>query len=479
MNFSSYNRLNNLTGWLVFAVAAFTYLSTMEPTVSLWDCGEFVSASYKQQVVHPPGAPFFLLLNRIFTIPADLLGDKTLVPVLVNASSALCSAFTILFLVWSITALASKLVFRNETDISRGDLIAVLASGIIGGLCYTFSDTFWFSAVEGEVYAMSSFFTALVFWMALKWERRANTPYHLKWIILIFYMIGIVVGVHLLGLLVIPVLVLMYYFKKSPTVTWKGGLIAFVIGMAVLFAVQYGVIQYMPIFASKMELLFVNGFGMPYWSGVIFFYIVALAAAAYGIYYSHKQHKVILNTALICLVSVIIGYSSYAMIVIRSYSNPPIDMNDPEDVFSLISYLTREQYGDNYLVSGPYFSAVLADPPAYQTEENGTIWRKENGGYVEAGTKKKYVVNNPKYKTVFPRMFNFQEQYFDGYRHWGNIRDDNNISFVNNNLRFFFRYQVVHMYWRYFAWNFIGRQNDKQGMFGEFHQGNWITGISG
>ncbi len=474
MDFKAYSRLNNVIGWLVFAIAAFTYLSTMERTVSLWDTGEFISAAYRLEVCHPPGAPMFLLIYRIFTLFAP---SAEWVPIMTNAASALSSAFTILFLFWSITALAIKMV-KDQNNIERGFMYAVLGSGVVGALAYTFSDTFWFSAVESEVYALSSMFTALVFWLALKWERRANEPNNLRWLVLIFYLIGVVIGIHLLGLLVIPVVILMYYFKKYKTINNKGILAALALGFVALGLVQYGTIQGLPALATKVELLFVNDFGLPFWSGAIFFFVIFLAAMAYFIWYTHKQRKVLLNTALLCFASVIIGYSSYAMCVIRSYANPSIDMNNPEDVYTLISYLSREQYGDNYLVTGPYYTAYTKGGIRVENGRMQYRMDKNSGDYKEAGEKRIYRFDQ-KFTTVFPRMFNgTQPNYITGYKYWGGITNEDRISFMRNNMRFFWQYQMNYMYFRYFFWNFVGRQNDIQGVFNEFHQGNWITGIT-
>ncbi len=497
MNFKTYNRLNNLLGWIVFAIAAFTYLSTMEWTVSLWDCGEFIPSSYKLQTCHPPGAPFFLLVNRIFTMLA--MNNTKMVPLLVNGSAAMCSAFTILFLFWSITAMAFKLVIKEGNDLlEKANVYAIMGSGIVGALAYTWSDTFWFSAVEGEVYAMSSFFTALIFWLGLKWERRSSEPYNLRWIVLIAYMVGIVIGVHLLGLLVIPVIVLMYYFRKNgEKVTLKGSLIAFGIGVVALGIVQFGIILKMLSIAAKFDLLFVDNFGLPLWSGVIFFFIVFLGTIVYFVIWSQKKGRVFLNLGLLSMLVVIIGYMSYALVVVRSYANTPIDMNDPEDPFSLVSYLAREQYGDSYVLQGPYYPAYN-DPQYYDTSPGAMQYRKvrdkdgkesyaENGNKIERKFKGKM-------STFFPRMYSPQENHIPGYRYWVGLKqmqdpttgktkwEDEDpsfkFSFVRHNLNFFWNYQIKYMYFRYFAWNFIGRQNDLQGTQGEFHQGNWMTGIA-
>jgi hypothetical protein len=484
MNFKQYSKLNNIIGWLVFAIAAFTYLMTIEHTVSLWDCGEFTSCDYKLEIPHPPGAPFYTLLYRLFAIAANptySAASVKMVPIFVNAASAIASAFTILFLFWTITALLTKAAVKDEQNIDRGYIYAILGAGAIGALAYTFSDTFWFSAVEAEVYSMSSFFTAIIFWLALKWERRANEPRNLKWMVLIFYCIGLTIGVHLLGLLVIPAIVLIIYFKKYKNTTLKGALLAMLVGFVALAIVQYGIILYMPLIASQVDLWFVNSLHMPFWVGVIFFYAIILGAAAYGIYWSHKNGRVILNTSLACFIAVVLGFSSYGASVIRSYANPPIDMNNPEDVFSLESYLSREQYGDSYLLYGPYYTAYTEH--AASTKNGAAIWTKyttttngkEETKYVKTGYKYNYEFPS-QYMTLFPRMFNgTMDNYISGYRYWGDVQNDKPT--FKNDLLFFFRYQIGYMYWRYFAWNFIGRQNDIQGLFGEFTHGNWMTGI--
>ena len=485
MNFKTYSRLNTIVGWVVFAIAAFTYLSTIEWTVSLWDCGEFIPSAYKLEVSHPPGAPLHGIINHIFTMFSG--GNVKMVPILVNSSAALASAFTILFLFWSITALAMKLLVKNEEDIEQGTIWAILGAGAVGALAYTFSDTFWFSAVEGEVYALSSFFTALIFWVVMKWERRANEPGHLRWFVLMFYLIGLVIGIHLLGLLVIPVIVLVYYYKKYTVTRW-GVVLALIIGFAALGVVQIVIIQSLLVIGGQFDLLFVNDFNMPFWSGVIFFYVALLGGCCYLIYYTHKKKKILFNLFLLCFVSVVVGYSSYALAVVRAYANPPINMNNPSDVFTLVGYLAREQYGDSYVTYGPYYNAP------YGRGEGGMQYYKDDKKhkYVEMGNKFKPKYDDD-YCTFFPRMYDAQDNHKGGYRIWAGLKKvvdpaDNkekyedeiqgfHFSFVKHNLRFFWNYQMNYMYWRYFAWNFIGRQNDMQGTQGEFHQGNWITGI--
>ncbi|MEX0966577.1 MAG: DUF2723 domain-containing protein [Bacteroidia bacterium] len=464
-----FNLINNVTGWVVFAIAAFTYLATIEPTTSLWDTGEFISASYKLQVVHSPGAPFFLMLNRMFTLVADIMGDKSLVPVMVNASSALASAFSILFLFWTITAIAWRLLAKDKIQLSQGTLIAIMGAGIVGGLAYTWSDSFWFSAVEGEVYALSSFFTAIVFWLMLKWERRAYEKHSVRWLIFIAYLVGLAIGVHLLGLLVIPALAYIYYFRLyKPSV--KGIIITGLFGLVALGVIQIGVIQLIPTIASKVELVFVNSMGLPFWSGAVFFFVILTGALAYGLYYTRKKEMVALHNALIALTVVMIGYTSNVMVVIRSAANPPIDMGDPEDVFSFISYLKREQYGELPLVRGPWYNAGVRE---YDYEDE---YFKGDDEYVVVPDNKVIPQYNEADMTVFPRMWSPQQHHANFYKNWSQIQGDRKPNFIKENLHFFFTYQMGHMYWRYFAWNFIGRQNDIQG-HGEFNNGNWISGI--
>ena len=465
MHFASYERWNNIVGWVVFAIAAFTYVSTAETTVSLWDCGEFISAAYKLEVVHPPGAPFFLMFNRLVSMLAPTPDD---VGFLVNCSSAIASAFAILFLFWSITTLARKIIVQDESHFRLSDLLAILGSGAVGALAYTFSDSFWFSAVEGEVYALSSFFTALVFWLILKWERRADQPGSLKWIVLIAYLIGLSIGVHLLSLLVIPVMGYVFYFRLyRPTVV--GFFITGGISLAILALIQVGYLQVLPKVAAMLDRLFVNSFGLPYWSGVLFFLALVFVGLVYGIYYTRKKHKVLLNTLMISLFMVFIGYNAYAMVVIRSLDNPFIDMNDPEDIHSLISYLGREQYGSRPLLKGPYFDAEVVS-----YDDDGVQYRRKDGEYIAAGTKK-IPVYDPDRQTIFPRMYSTQNRHPQQYRKWTDIRRKEKPTFADN-LEYFFEYQLGHMWWRYFAWNYVGRQNDTQG-HGAFYRGQWITGI--
>ncbi len=466
-----YHRINNLCGWIVFAIAAFVYLSTIEPTGSFWDCGEFIAASVKMQIGHPPGAPLFLMLGRVFSLFA---GDNVrMVSVMINSLSALMSAFCILFLFWTITALARKVIIKGK-EATTGELIAVMGAGAVGALAYTFSDSFWFSAVEGEVYASSSFFTAIVFWAMFKWEAVADERHANRWIILIAYLMGLSIGVHLLNLLTIPSLAFIYYFRKYKPTT--GGVIATgLAGVAILGIVQFGVISELITIASKFELFFVNSFGMPFWSGFMVFLLLFVAALVYGLMRTTKKNQPLWNLSLLCLAFIVLGYSSYTMIVVRSQANPPMDENDPENVFNLSSYINREQYGDRPLFYGQYYNAQQTGMEE-GSMQYAAVQDKATGKdkYVETGRRISPTYDNSK-STFFPRMFSAQENHVSAYKEWAGVEGDATPTF-GQNLKFFFSYQVVHMYWRYFMWNFAGRQNDIQG-HGGINKGNWISGI--
>lgn len=488
----NYNYLNNLTGWIVFVIASAVYLLTIEPTASFWDCGEFIASSYKLQVGHPPGAPLFMMLGRLFSLGA--MGDVTKVAMMVNIMSALCSSFTILFLFWTITAFGKKVALA-EGELTSPKIIAVIGSGIVGALAYTFSDSFWFSAVEGEVYAMSSFFTAAVFWAMLKWESVADKPHADRWLILIAYMMGLSIGVHLLNLLCIPALAFIYYFKKYEF-SWKGFIITTAAGVGLLVFVQYGIIPGVVIIASKFEMLFVNSFGMPFNTGLLVYGIVIAAAVVYGLYFTTQKQMRLANTVLLCFTVVLIGYSSYAMIVIRSSAKPPMNENDPSNVYSLLAYLNREQYGDRPLGYGQYYNTPLEidyDKQQYKYEDGTPVYYKgkDKAGkdkYLVADDRKSSIpVYDPKYCTVFPRMYSSQSSHISAYKNWAEIKGrkiktgrpdvkELVLPTFGENLTFFFKYQLGHMYFRYFMWNFSGRQNNIQG-HGNILEGNWITGI--
>lgn len=465
-----YQRINNLTGWIVFLIAAVVYTLTLEPTTSFWDCGEFISACYKMQIMHPPGAPFFMLTGRMFTL---LASDPMQVAWMVNFFSGLASAFTILFLFWTITAFGRKIIEKAGEEVAGGRLVALMGAGLVGALAYTFTDSFWFSAVEGEVYAYSSFFTAIVFWAILKWERVADEADSNRWLLLIAYLMGLSIGVHLLNLLAIPAICFVYYFKKHE-VSRNGIIYTILASLGILVFVQYGIIPGVPTLASKFDLLFVNSLGLPFGSGNAFFLTVLVGAIAYGIWYTQKQGKVLLNTALLAVTFIMVGFSSYTMIVIRSHANPSINMNNPSNIFSLVSYINREQYGDRPLVKGPYFTAEVVD------QEQGSMkYRKGDDKYEEVG-RDIIPVYDPAQITIFPRAYRragTQQRHIDFYKRWLNLRDGEKPTF-GENLDFLVSYQLGHMYYRYFMWNFAGRQNDIQGQGLDYERGNWISGIA-
>ncbi|WP_295345369.1 DUF2723 domain-containing protein [uncultured Prevotella sp.] len=546
-----YKLVNNVLGWLTFLVAAFVYCSTIEPTASFWDCPEFITTGYKLEVGHPPGAPFFMLTANLFS---QFASDPTQVAKMVNTMSALLSATTILFLFWSITHLARKLILKDWSEMTTGKLIAIEASGLVGALIYTFSDTFWFSAVEGEVYAYSSAFTAIVFWLILKWEDHADEPHSDRWLVLIAYMTGLSIGVHLLNLLCIPAIVLVYCYRRYPHTELKGSLLALLVSFVIVAGVLYGVVPGIINVAGWFELLFVNQLGCPFNTGEIIYIIllvaiviwaiyesytdrnfkrqnisftlavgmlgipfrgmgwgaalvgiVILVAIYFGLNYRKKADKQLVpvvsarfkNTALLCMLMLMIGYSSYAVIVIRSAANPPMDQNSPEDVFTLGSYLSRDQYGDSPLLYGQaYTSQVAFDVEGNMCipkhKEGAAIWqRKEKASENE---KDSYFVVSHKDKLVyaqnmlFPRMHS--SAHAQAYENWLGGVTGTNVPYDRcgeqvtvkmptqwDNIRFFLSYQCNFMYWRYFMWNFAGRQNDLQGS-GEPEHGNWITGIS-
>ena len=563
-----YRLVDNIFGWVAFVIAAFVYCSTIEPTASFWDCPEFITTAYKQEIGHPPGAPFFMLLGNFFT---HFASDATQVAKMVNTMSALLSAVCILFLFWTITHLARKLIISDWKEMTTSKLIAIEASGMVGALIYTFSDTFWFSAVEGEVYAFSSAFTAVVFWLILKWEDHADEPHSDRWLVLIAYMTGLSIGVHLLNLLCIPAIVLVYYYKKVPHANLKGSLLALILSFAVVVAVLYGVVPGIITVGGWFELFFVNVLGCPFNTGEIVYIICLVAAVIWGIYetynatdknvkrqniafilgfgmlgipfygygwsavicgvivmailwfilgYKRKQEVAtgvdettgitkkkmqllplvsarIKNTALLCMLMLMIGYSSYALIVIRSSANPPMDQNSPEDIFTLGSYLSRDQYGDRPLFYGQAYTSQVAlqvegdmckpemkeGAPVYQRKEKATVDEKDSYFIVSHKNKYQYAQN-----MFFPRMYD--AAHAQAYEDWMGGVDGTEVPYDRcgenimvkvpsqvDNIRFFLSYQCNFMYWRYFMWNFAGRQNDIQGN-GEPEHGNWITGFS-
>ena len=450
----SFKRLNTLTGWALFAVALFTYASTVERTASFWDCGEFIACSFKLQVPHPPGAPFFLLLGRIFSMLS--FGDLTSVAYWVNMGSVLASAFTIAFLFWTITMLAQKLLGRPERDYSTADTLLVIGSGVVGALAYTFSDTFWFSAVEAEVYGMSSFFTAIVVWAAFKWERIEDEAAANRWLILIAYLTGLSIGVHLLNLVTLPALALIYYFKKYPKPTFWGGMTAFGIGLAILGIINAGIIPGLPGMAFAVERFFVNTLGLPFTSGAIFFTVVFIGTIVYGIIWSARQKRAVLNTALLALAFVLIGYASYMQVLVRAEFNPPINENDPSDELNFLSYLRREQYGSRSLLFGPVFTAQPIDQ-----KKGAGIWKKEGNKYVVFDYQTEYVYA-PGDEMLFPRVYSSQQNHPALYRQMLGLAEGQKPT-MGDNLKFLFSYQLGHMWWRYLMWNFAGRESDEEG----------------
>jgi len=461
----------------MFVFSAIIYLLTVEPTVSFWDCGEFILSAFRLQVGHPPGAPLFLMVGRIATLFAG--GDASKAALMINILSALCSAFAIMFLFWTITHLVRR-VFARGIELESKHIPAIIGSGLLGSMAYTFSDTFWFSAVEGELYAVSSLVTGLVFWGILKWEEEADEPTSGRWIILIAYIMGLGLGIHRLNLLILPVLIFVFYFRKYE-VTLKGVIRTLLLAVLLLWLMVFILIPGVPKVAEWFELFFVNLLGLPYNTGLLVFVAVLVAGLIMGIRYSLKSKRVILNYVMTCLTVIMIGYSSYAMIMIRSSAKPPMNQNNPSDVFSLSYYINMQQYGSSPKFYGPYYSA-----PVTEVKKVIAGYNKVEGKYKpyyrpEYGYKKEF-------ETVFPRMYSIEPDHQPVYEHWGKIRGRKYTvssgtgretvvcpTFVEN-LRFFFRYQIGYMYLRYFMWNFAGRQNDIQGN-GNIMYGNWISGI--
>ncbi|HAS40881.1 MAG TPA: DUF2723 domain-containing protein [Microscillaceae bacterium] len=449
-----FKKINNLVGWIVFVIATGVYLATVQRTASYWDCGEFIACSYKLQVPHPPGAPFFLLIGRMFSFLA--LGDVTQVAFWINVLSVLSSSFSILFLFWSITMLGLKLLpVKNEKELTPFQLYSLIGAGLIGSLAYTFSDSFWFSAVEAEVYAMSSFFTAAVFWAILRWERIDDPRMSNRWLILIAYTMGLSIGVHLLNLVAIPAFALVYYYKRFTNYNLAGVIASLVAGGFIIILIMNGVIPGLPTLAGDLEIMFVNSFGMPFGSGIIFFIVVLIGGVVFGVYYSHQKEKVVFNTAMLCLSFILLGYSSYGIALIRANYNPPINENDPSDIVRFVSYLKREQYGDRPLFYGRRFTSNLVDQ-----KQGAAVYRKvpEKGKYEIYDYKLKNIYDK---KMFFPRMYSKQSNHPQLYRERTGLGPKEDPS-MGDNLKFMFTYQLGHIYWRYFGWNFIGRDSDIQ-----------------
>lgn len=472
----NFKRTNLILGWAVFVIASTVYYLTMEPSVSLWDCGEFIATSYKMEVGHPPGAPLFMMLNRFFSIFAS---DVTKVAAMVNFASVISSGLTIAFLYWTISHLALKFTNFTRDNIPSKESIIVFGSALIGSLAYAFTDTFWFSAVEGEVYAQSSLFTAMVFWAMLKWENEADKAYSSRWLILIAYLMGLSIGVHLLNLLTIPALVMVYYYKNNNARSKFGWWKAFGFSIILLAVVLFVIIPKTIALGAWTDKLFVNVFGMTKNIGFIIFSILTLGLISLGVYYTHKKSKVVLNTILLCLGVMLVGYGTYASVVIRSAANLPMNSGQPDDAHSLMPFLSREQYGDTPLVTGPYYNSPgisVDEKTVFYYDEDNKIYKSRK---VQDDNTVKYA---PGTTTIFPRMYSPLHE--DQYKSWVNIKgktvkfESNNIIIPTfaENLSYFFKYQLNYMYWRYFLWNFVGRQNDLQGVGGSL-KGNWISGI--
>jgi hypothetical protein len=491
------------------------FISTAEPTVSFWDCGEYIATAYKLQVGHPPGAPTFQLIGRIFTLFAG--DDVTKVAFCINSMSALCSGFTILFLFWSITMLGRKLALSKQgSELTNSKALAIFGSGIVGALAYTFTDTFWFSAVEGEVYAMSSLCTALVFWAILKWDQVADENYSYRWIILIAYIIGLSIGVHLLNLLTVPAMALVVYFRKYKPST-KGIIVSILISFVLVGIILWGIVPGIVKFSSSFERFFANSLHTGFYVGTVFYFVLIAGLLVWGLWYSEKKRKRLLNMGLLSLVFMLIGYSTFLILPIRSNANPPIDENNPEDAVALLAYLNREQYGSNPLVSGQYYNTPVISykdgSPVYVrkyvvTNSTGKIKsfftkfeanqfiENSKGKYGNLEIKEQYEIGDsrteavpvydPNYCTIFPRMWNTEERNIREYKTWAEINGNEDTKYVNGrpvpnitfaqNMKFFFRYQMGYMYGRYFMWNFVGRQTLNQG-FGDKLSGEWLSGI--
>lgn len=471
-----FKTINNILGWAVFLIASVTYILTLEPTASWWDCSEFIISAYKLEVGHPPGAPFHIILGRIFSLFAP---DASKVAYMVNLLSAIASAGTIMLLYWSIVHLAQKLF---QEQLSKAEQITVWGSGLVGALAFAFTDSFWFSAVEGEVYALSSFFTAAVFWTILKWENEAGQKYANRWLILIAYLVGLSVGVHLLNLLAIPAIGLVYYFKKYEF-SWKGVITAFFVSVLILAGIQYVLIPDIPKAAFLFDLFFVNTLRLPFNTGMLAFLVFLVAFLVWSIRYTRKRKLVIWNTVITATVVILIGYSTFALILIRAAANPPMNQNHPDNAFALRGYLNREQYGDRPLLYGPYYNA----PPVANAGEK-KYYNQVNGRYEVTGISASKTIYDSKMETIFPRMYSSDPRHVEAYKFWGRIKgrpvrveEDGETSTLmkptfTENLRFLVTYQLGHMYFRYFMWNFAGRQNDIPG-HGSFMNGNWISGI--
>ena len=480
----NYRKVNNLVGWITGAIAFYVYLRTMEPTASFWDCGEFLSCAYKLEVGHSPGAPFFMMVQRIFSLMAGH-GAATGAPSVstlgvvgaatyINSLSALTSALSILFLFWTITHFAKKLVLPGDAEPDRNQITVIMGAGLVGALAYTFSDTFWFSAVEAEVYGTSSFFTAITFWAVLKWEHVADNKHADRWLVLIAYLIGVSVCVHLLNLLTIPAIAMVYYFKRYEA-SWKGTIIAFIMGCVVLAFVQFGVIQYIPKLASSFDIMFTNSFGAAFDTGAIIFLLIVTAILIFLLFVARKKNSYVLQISTLCTIFIIIGYSSYFSAIVRSRADVPIDMTNPDNPINFLDYVDREQFGQQPLLFGPYFTSQWTG-----LDTSGKLYAqmKVNGKdrYVQVGKKMEAEYGGDQ-SHFFPRIYDNNEQgHINFYRQYLGLGPNDDPS-MKDNLAYFFQYQVNWMWWRYFMWNFAGRQNDIEGQ-GNPQDANWISGIT-
>ncbi|QBR13370.1 DUF2723 domain-containing protein [Sphingobacterium sp. CZ-2] len=460
----NYSKINNLLGWLCGIIATTVYILTTEHSSSWWDTGEFIASAYKLEIVHQPGAPLFLMLQNLFSNLA--FGDTEKIAFWMNVGSAVCSGLTIVFLFWTITAIARKVLVRGYEEVSQDHQLKIFSAGLIGALAYSFTDSFWYSAVESEVYAMSSLCTAVVFWLALKWERRADEPDANKWLLVLAYVMGLSIGVHLLNLLTIPAIALLIYFRKTPQVKWSGILKSLGWGVLVLALILWGVIQYSVKIAAQFDLFFVNGLGMPFGSGIYFFVALLTGGLVFGIYYSIKKSKPILNLALLSLGFIYMGFGSYGLLMVRSHTNISLNNNAPDNVFSFLGYLSREQYQSEPLFKGPNFDSRIIG-----VKEEGSNYRKDAKTYTKIGGRNSYEYDK---EVLFPRIYHKDHEAF--YRSYLGLREGESPTFADN-MKFFFQYQIGHMYSRYFMWNFVGRQNDQPSQ-GEYYAGNWISGIS-
>ena len=453
--------------------------------MSFWDCGEYISTAFKLEVGHPPGAPLFQMIGRFFSLFA--FGDVTHVARMVNTMSALASGFSILFLFWTITMIAKKIALKNKEELTEPKMFAIMGAGLVGSLAYTFTDSFWFSAVEGEVYGMSSFFTAIVFWAIFKWDENADEKHASRWLVLIGYLVGLSIGVHLLNLLAIPAITLVYYFRKFPKPNWKGIMLAFILSILILAMVMYVIIPWIIKLAGLAELFFVNLLSLPFNTGTAFYFLILVALLLWGLVYTRKHAKSVVNTILLAFTFILIGYTSFLMLVIRSNAQTPINENSPKNAMDLLAYLNRESYGDWPILYGPYYNAPIVD-----RKDDSPVYMKDikSGKYIITDYKEKTIpVYDSRFMAIFPRMWsNVEKKHAEGYKEWGKVQgipiqvqSQDRVETINRptfgeNLKFFWNYQFGHMYFRYFMWNFAGKQNDLQGM-GDKLDGNWKSGI--